>query len=103
MLSFQAKQSQDAKLINTIVHKTQETIEYIIQTQKFDAIGFVPPTVKRKVQFMHIFEEKLNLKLPKIKIQKIIYDTPVQQKTLKDKKDRIENAENTFYTNTKFL
>ena len=100
MLTFQAKQSQDIKLIDGIVAQTKNIIDYIIQKEKFNAIGFVPPTVSRKVQFMNVLERKLDLQLPKVEIQKIIYDTPVQQKTLKDKNDRIENAEKTFYIPT---
>lgn len=46
---------------------------------------------------MDLLEKELKLDLPKIKIEKIIYDTPVQQKTLKSKSDRVENASKTFY------
>lgn len=96
-LTFQAKQSQDPKLIDLIIDQTKEQIKSIIKEFKIQAVGFVPPTVKRRVQFMEIFEQKLKLDLPKIKIEKIIYDTPVQQKSLKDKNDRLENATKTFY------
>jgi len=96
-LTFQSKQSQDPKLIDLIISQTKEQIKSIIKDFKIQAVGFIPPTVKRRVQFMEIFEQKLQIDLPRIKIKKIIYDTPVQQKSLKDKNDRLENATKTFY------
>jgi len=97
LLTFQAKQSQDQKLIKTIVNQTKSEIEFLIKKFKIEAVGFVPATVNRKVQFMKVFEDMLDLSLPKIKIEKVIYDTPVQQKTLKNINDRLDNANKTFY------
>jgi len=96
-LTFQAKQSQDKTMLDNIILQTKDTIEALIVNNKIEAVGFVPATVNRKVQFMELLEKKLDLKLPKIKIEKIIYDTPVQQKTLKSKLDRIDNANKTFF------
>lgn len=97
LLTFQAKQSQDAGLIKEIISIVKQPIQELISANKIEAVAFIPPTVKRRVQLMDLLEKELKLDLPKIKIEKIIYDTPVQQKTLKSKSDRVENASKTFY------
>ncbi|MEI6729156.1 MAG: DeoR family transcriptional regulator [bacterium] len=96
-LTFQAKQSQDKANIGFIIPLIQNNIKHLIKINGIEAVGFVPATVSRKVQFMELLEQNLGISLPKVRIEKIIYDTPVQQKTLKSKDDRIENATKTFY------
>lgn len=64
--------------------------------QKADAVGFVPPTIRREVQIMKFIEEKLNISLPTIEIKKISGIIPVPQKSLSKLNERIKNAENTF-------
>ena len=91
-----AKQSQDKKRIRQLATKIKKSVEDLIKREKIDSIVFVPPTVPRTVQFMNVLEKELNLKLPKIKISKIISDIRIPQKTLKKLEDRIENATNTF-------
>jgi predicted amidophosphoribosyltransferase len=96
-LTFQAKQSQDKSLVGFIVPQIRNNILNLIKVKGVQAIGYVPATITRKVQFMELLEQSLAINLPKIRIEKVIYDTPVQQKTLKSKTDRIENATKTFY------
>jgi predicted amidophosphoribosyltransferase len=98
-LTFQAKQSQDKNLVTKIVNTCKEPIFRLIIQKQIDAVAFVPATVSRKLQFQKEFARSLNLPLPQIRIDKIIQDTPVQQKTLKSQKDRIENAQKTFFIN----
>lgn len=43
----------------------------------------------------------MNLKLPIIKLEKIVNDIAIQQKTLKSSQDRIENAQNTIFVDEK--
>lgn len=91
-----SKQSQDKKLIKKISMDIKPRIEALIKLYKVDAVGFVPPTVKREVQFMKELERNLALKGNRIKITKIKTSVVVPQKTLNKLEDRIENAKKTF-------
>lgn len=71
-------------------------IKKFVTAQKADAVGFVPPTIRREVQIMKFIEEKLNIALPVIEIKKISGIIPVPQKSLSKLDERIKNAENTF-------
>lgn len=95
-LLLYAKQSQDKKRIRQIAQMAQPAIEQLIKTHKFSAVGYIPPTVKREVQFMRQLEQNLALNLPSIKITKIKTDIVVPQKTLSKLSDRIINARNTL-------
>jgi phosphoribosylpyrophosphate synthetase len=97
ILTFQAKQSQDKKMIASIVGMTKSKILRIIDQLKIEAVGFIPPTVDRKIQFQTAFKTGLDLKLPHLNLIKLIIDTPVQQKSLKSKQERIINANSTIY------
>ena len=103
-----SKQSGDKenmkKLFPLVLGKIISLIKNTKDNHKIDAIGFIPPTVPRKVQFMREFEKyldqelnkKLGLYLPKIEIIKIRNEFIVPQKTLTKPSDRVENAQNTF-------
>jgi hypoxanthine-guanine phosphoribosyltransferase len=91
-----AKQSQDRKLIKNLVKDIKEPIDSLIEKYKIEAVVFIPPTVKRELQFMKELEKLLKLALPKIKVFKIKTPVIVPQKTLGKLEDRIENAKNTF-------
>src|SRR3989338_5187369 len=67
-----------------------------IKEQKFSAIGFVPPSVKRQVQLMKEIERSANFGLPVLRIEKIATQIRVPQKSLSKLEDRIENARVTF-------
>ena len=67
-----------------------------MQDNGFDAVGFVPPTIRREVQIMKYLETHLKINLPKVNIQKISGIIPVPQKSLNKIEERISNAENTF-------
>ena len=71
----------------------------MIKAGNFDAVGYVPPTIRREVQIMKYLETHLKINLPKIKIQKISGIIPVPQKSLNKIEERISNAENTFAIN----
>jgi hypoxanthine-guanine phosphoribosyltransferase len=92
-----AKQSQDKKMIKMISTEVRFYVEKLIEKYKISAIVFVPPTVKREIQFMKELENNLNLNLPKINIAKIRTEVVVPQKTLNKLEDRIENAKGTFF------
>jgi len=92
-----AKQSQDKKRIFEIVDEIEKSLKNLIKKEKIDSVIFVPPTIPREVQFMKILENRLKLNLAKINIRKQFSDLRVPQKTLKKIKDRIENADKTFF------
>lgn len=87
-----AKQSQDRRLILDLINEIEPKINELIKNKKVNAVGFIPPTVKREVQFIREMEKGLKLQLPIIKIVKISTDIVVPQKTLSKLEDRIENA-----------
>jgi len=91
-----AKQSQDRKLIKDLSDSIKDPIKTLIKKYNIGAILFIPPTVKREIQFMRELEKSLDLNLPSIKITKVKTPIIVPQKTLSKLEDRIENARTTF-------
>jgi DNA-binding Lrp family transcriptional regulator len=91
-----AKQGQNKFLMKILIASLKPKLELLLEKNKFDAIGFVPPTIRREVQLMKYLETHLHINLPKIKIQKISGIIPVPQKSLGKIDERISNAENTF-------
>jgi predicted amidophosphoribosyltransferase len=76
-------------------------VDGLVKKYEIDAVGFIPPTVKREVQFMRELERGLNLAVKKISIVKIKSDIVVPQKTLSKPSDRIENARKTIVVDEK--
>jgi len=72
-----------------------------VRKYKIDAVGFVPWTVKREVQFMRELEKGLSLNTKTIKIDKARTEVIVPQKTLSKLPDRVENAEKTLFMTEK--
>ncbi len=91
-----AKQGQNKMLMKILVDEIRIVLTNFIKHTKADAIGFVPPTIRREVQIMKFIETQLKLSLPIIKINKISGLIPVPQKSLNKLDERIKNAENTF-------
>ena len=87
-----AKQSQSKKLITELIHEIKPRIELFIKKWKVDAVGFIPPTVKRELQLMKEIERQLNLSLQIISLVKVKKEISVPQKTLTKLDDRVENA-----------
>lgn len=84
-------------LMNGIVNKMQDSISEIIQKYEIDCVGFIPPTVARKMQLMTFINKKLDISgCKKINISKVQNLIPVQQKSLKKIEDRILNARKTI-------
>jgi DNA-binding Lrp family transcriptional regulator len=100
-LLLYAKQSQDRKLIKEVIKEIEPIIRNIIRIKNIDAVGFIPPTVKRQTQFMKVFQESLSIALPTIDIVKIKTEIITPQKTLSKLPDRIENANNTMVVTEK--
>lgn len=91
-----AKQGQNRQLMAEIVQLCQEKVKQFLTNQHADAVGFIPPTIRREVQFMKYLQKNLNIALPHIEIKKISGIIPVPQKSLQKIEERIRNAENTF-------
>jgi hypothetical protein len=91
-----AKQGQNKMLMKQLVSATQQPIKLFVQSEHFDAVGFVPPTIRREVQIMKYLEIHLKLPLPKLRLQKLSGLIPVPQKSLQKMDERIRNARNSF-------
>jgi phosphoribosylpyrophosphate synthetase len=91
-----AKQGQNKFLMRLMMESISPRIKAFLQTQNADAIGFVPPTIRREVQLMKFMQAQLNIPLPVVEIKKISGIIPVPQKSLSKLEERIRNAENTF-------
>jgi hypothetical protein len=91
-----AKQGQNKFLMRLMMDTIAHRIKAFLQTQNADAIGFVPPTIRREVQVMKFMQTQLNIPLPLVEIKKISGIIPVPQKSLSKLEERIRNAENTF-------
>jgi len=100
-LLLYAKQSQNKTLIKELVLNIKPQIERLIKKYKVDCIGFIPPTVKREIQFMKELERYLNNNLPTLGIVKIKTEIAVPQKTLSKLEDRVENARRTIIVEEK--
>jgi hypothetical protein len=98
-----AKQSNSASNLKELFSKIVNDILELIKVYNIDQVGFIPPTVNRKIQLMDEFEYYLNLKLPKVKIIKIKTKYMIAQKTLSNTEDRIKNAKDTFIVESGFF
>jgi biotin operon repressor len=95
-LLLYAKQSQNKNLIKELVKCVKPAIISLLRRHKVDAVGYIPPTVKREVQLMRELERQLNLPLPTINLVKLKTPVVVPQKTLNKLEDRVENARGTI-------
>jgi len=95
-LLLYAKQSQNRELIKELVNDIKPKVDLLLKKNKIDAVGFIPPTVKREVQFMKELERDLALVLPTVNLVKAKTPIIVPQKTLNKLEDRVENAQKTI-------
>jgi DNA-binding Lrp family transcriptional regulator len=93
-LMFYGKQTQDKFMIEQVCKIVKPTILEFIKENNISAVAFVPPTIQRETQFIHELKSYLDLNIPIIKIKKLVNQVAVPQKTIKNAKDRILNAEN---------
>lgn len=96
-LMHYAKQGQNKALMTEIATLIKQRLFNFIESENVDAILFVPPTIGRKVQIMHVLEKLLNIPLPKVRITKIKTEIVIPQKALSKLFERKENAKNTFH------
>ncbi len=91
-----SKQSQNKVLIKKLIEEIRPKILKIIKDYNIDGVLFIPPTVKREIQFMKELEKFLKLPTKKMSVTKIKTEIIIPQKTLSILKDRIENAKRTI-------
>jgi len=91
-----AKQGQNKYLMRILLKEAKPKMQALLKKEKYDGVGYVPPTIRREVQLMKYLENNLHINLPKINIQKISGIIPVPQKSLNKLEERIVNATNTF-------
>lgn len=91
-----AKQSQNIPLIRKLINEIRPQIISFIKKYKIEGILFIPPTVKREVQFMKELEKQLRLPVRTLSVAKVKTEIIVPQKTLSKLEDRIENAKHTI-------
>lgn len=96
VLLHYAKQGQNKYLMKIMMREVAERIHAFVDMHDADAVGFVPPTIRREVQIMKYIQTRLNIALPVIDIKKLSGIIPVPQKSLSKLNERIRNAENTF-------
>lgn len=91
-----AKQSQDRKLMRSLIEDVRPKILALIKRWSIDGVLFVPPTLKREVQFMKELEKYLKLPTRILSVSKVKTPVVIAQKTLTKLEDRIENARKTI-------
>jgi len=96
-LLLYAKQAQNPELIKMITTLTRARLERLIEEKQIDALGFIPPTVPRQIQFQKEFALLLNLNLPQLNLVKTVTDVAIPQKSLSKLSDRVENARRTIF------
>jgi len=87
-----AKQGQNRPLMQEIIGLTKNKLEKLIKGKKIEAIGYIPPTIKRHLQIMTALQKGYNLPLPHLNLVKVSGMIPVPQKALSKLEDRISNA-----------
>jgi hypothetical protein len=97
-LVMYAKQSGNKALTAVIAAAVKPVIQKIIDVFAVDAVGFIPPTVPRPVQFMDEFAKMLAISLPRIDLVKVIPgEVAVAQKSLVKLEERVLNARSSIY------
>lgn len=91
-----AKNSQDRKLMKILTDEIRPKAVALIKKYSIDGILFIPPTVKREIQFMKELEKYLKLPVRTLSVTKVKTPIVVAQKTLSKLDDRIENARKTI-------
>ncbi len=96
-----AKQGQNKMLMEKICLLLKAKIEMLIEQKDIDAIGYIPPTIKRDVQIMNYLKKSFNFSLPAINIKKVSGQIPIPQKALAKLEDRINNAKSSIVVDDK--
>lgn len=95
-LVLHAKLAQHTPLIKTIGAEIQATVQKLITEKQIEIVGFIPPSLPRKVQFLTVLREALQVNLPELKLFKAYPDLVLAQKSLSKLTERVENAKGTI-------
>lgn len=98
-LVYMGKSAQNKNLIMEISDIIKSNIDKLIKKHQINMIGFIPPTIERKTQFLEYLKKYLDIPLPEISIDKVSTPTKVAQKTLRKLEDRITNAKTSIAVN----
>jgi len=97
-LAFYSKQSQSSNMIDILAKRVQSQLWCHLVNNQYDAVCFVPHSLKRSVQILDWLKKVRNLDLPEIYLQKLVpWDVIIPQKSIKWTKQRIRNARETIY------
>jgi hypothetical protein len=96
-----AKQGQNKMLMEKIGVLLKEKIELLIKNNNIEAIGYIPPTIKRDVQLMTYLKNYFNFSIPLINLKKVSGIIPIPQKALSKIEDRIRNAKSSIVVDDK--
>ena len=96
-----AKSSQNKKQITVLIEAIAPAIKDVIGRYKIDAVGFIPPTVKREVQLINELKKRLYIEQRILSIVKTRTAVMIAQKTLNRLQDRVDNAKQTIIVEDK--
>lgn len=93
-----SKMSQNTNMIDHVVNLVEPTVSQILKKYEIDTIAYIPPSIKRKVQFMAELKKRLHIDLPEIYLVKAyLGDVIVAQKSLSKFQERVLNAQQTIF------
>ncbi len=95
-LMHYGKMAQSITLIKEIVEIIKPLVMQVIQLYNIHAVGFIPPTISRKIQIMDQLKSRLEISLPHLKIEKLKGPIPIPQKSFNKIHQRITNAQNSM-------
>lgn len=97
-LVLYAKQSENKPLIRQAADESRNVVNRLIAKLDIDAVGYIPHSILRRIQFLKEFATRINLSLPKIDLTKAYSgQIRVAQKTLGKLEERIKNARETIF------
>lgn len=97
-LVLYAKQSENKPLIRQAADESKGVISRLIVKLDIDAVGYIPHSILRRIQFLKEFSQRLNLSLSQINLTKAYPGKiRVAQKTLGKLEERIKNARETIF------
>lgn len=101
-LVLYVKQSQNRELINQVIAEVKPFIEQIVATYVIDTLAFIPASIPRKLQFMHEFQNQFSPRFQQIQFTKAYRgNVIVAQKTLSRLEERVANARDTIFVDTR--
>lgn len=96
-----AKQGQNKMLMEKICTLLKKKVETLMEEKKIDAVGYIPPTIKRDLQLMSYLKKSFNFSTPHINLKKVTGTIPIPQKALAKLEERISNARSSIVVDDK--